>query len=419
MPKSRFWFCFALLFIFLGCEKLEVLSQDITDIEVTSGTYEASSITSADVLERAWQMANVTWTPVNPVPKRGGGYYSSGNSVSGVPYSSVKEINTYLFQDVSYHTFMTAVHNPNSVLYTEDISQTPYHGLNCAPYYGGVCSSTVMYALGVNIPYYANQIKEQPFMHQLEQQEVDSLRVCDVIWKPGHVQMVFDVEHRADTLYRITMFETSGNSAHITSYSAKGFKNLWTTYEYVAYRRENIIYTPKPDDFEGFAPIDYNDDLCPSKGDRAVYRTDDTITVNIFNSGYQEIVLQRGGREVMVDTYDGGTFQYTDLEPGIYECYLQGGGAKSQAVSFEVIRTDVQVETANNGNLLIRFSSDATADYAAVCDIHGSSQYYPISEEDRFRGRIVVPAPVQSERYCKVVFRGEYGTMINRPIKVK
>ena len=331
---------------------MDIASQEIGDAEVLTYSYEAGSITSATVLERAWQMANVTWTPLNPVPRRFESYYEPGQTVKGIPYSSLKEINTYLFQDVSYHTLMTAVHNPKSVLYTENISQAPYHGLNCAPYYGGVCSSTVMYALGINIPYYANQIKDLPFMHQLEQQVVDSLRICDVIWKPGHVQMVYEVEHRADTLYKISLFETSGKSAHISKYTARRFKQLWSDYGYVAYRRDNIIYTSSPASFEVFDPIDYNDDLCPSKGEKAVYRTDETISVNIFNSDYQEIVLSKNDVVVLTASYRGDVYQFADLEPGIYSCFLQADDKKSKTVSFEIIRTDVD----NIGQMIPMFT---------------------------------------------------------------
>lgn len=413
--KNRVWLAFIILC--MGCEKMDFTSQELYDLEALTYNYDAESVTSAEVLQRAWEMANVVWTPVNPVPQRFETYYEPGQTVTGIPYSSVKEINTYLFQDVSYHTFMTAVHNPKSVLYTENISQSPYHGLNCAPFYGGVCSSTVMYALGVSIPYYANQIIDLPFMHKLEHQVVDSLKVCDVIWKPGHVQMVFDVEHRADTLYKISMFESLGKSAHISHYTAKGFKQMWTTYDYVAFRSDNIIYTPKPKSFVGLSPIDYNDDLCPSKGDKAVYRSDDTILINIFNRNYKEIVLRKDDMIIMSGSYDGDSYQFHDLEPGVYYCYLRNGDFISKTVSFEIVRTDVNVMMIRSGILLIRFRSNAMADYAAICDINGASNYYPISEADRQNGYILVPL-YKNGSYCKVVFKGDFGTIINRPIRV-
>lgn len=411
-------FYIAIISFSLGCEKLRVSSRDMGDIPVSTNSYALSDITSTEILERAWQMANVIWTPVNPVPQRFEEYYGPGITVKGIPYSSVKEINTYLFQDVSYHTFMTAVHNPKSVLYTENVSEPPYHGLNCAPYYGGVCSSTVMYALGISIPYYANQIIDLPFMHKLKYQVVDSLMICDVIWKPGHVQMVFDIEHRADTLYKISLFEASGKSAHISNYTAKGFKQLWSDSNYEAYRRESIIYTDRPVSFAGFEPVEYNDDLCPSKGDMSVYKTDDPILINIFNSGYQEIVFMKDDAVVLSTNYNDDVYQFSAQEPGIYYCYLQAGNVKSKTVSFEIIATDVDVSLISKEKLLIRFYSNAMPDYVAICDINGNSEYYPISESDRLMGYIVVPRPRYSDYYCKVIFKGEYGTIANRPIRV-
>ena len=200
----RFPYLFVLVILW-GCEKLEWSPSDSewTPSDVILQDYppflpdSLDIVMSNDVLERAFQMATMEWTPVNPVPMEGGRFYSKGQTVKGVPYSSVKEINTYLFQDVSYYTFMTAVHNPRSVLYTENISHAPYHGKNCAPYYGAVCSSAVMYALGISTPYYVSQIIRLPSMERIDNQEIDSLRVCDVIAKSGHVQLVFDVEHQA------------------------------------------------------------------------------------------------------------------------------------------------------------------------------------------------------------------------------
>ena len=427
-----------LLIVFCACEKQDIYSpvpvqtmQDTLKTQDTDDEQEAQPtsttqtttfpnyVTSIEVLERAYQMATMEWVPVRPIPKRGGGFYEGGTSLKGAPYSSVKEINTYLFQDVSYHTFITAVHNPNSVLYTEDISKEPYHGLNCAPYYGSVCSSTVMWALGISIPYYANQIKELPYMHKLEQQELDSLRVCDVLWKSGHVQMVYEVEHRSDTLYKVKMFEQSGKSAHISTYSKNSFRNLWEKGGYVAYRYEYLKYSDGPITHSDFPSVRYNEDLCPSKGDKAVYRTNDTICVNIFTRDYDEIVLKKDDVIFSAEYFNGDIHKYYGLEPGIYYVYLQSGASQTEMISFEVIDTNVGISVDDTNHLKIYFASAAIANYVALCDIHGVSQYYPISKKDRRFGYIVVPRLNKSEYYCKVVFQGVYGSIINKPIRVQ
>lgn len=74
---------------------------------------------------------------------------------------------------------------------------------------------------------------------------------------------------------------------------------------------------------------------------------------------------------------------------------------------------------ADSSHLKITFSSTAIANYVVLCDVHGSSQYYPISEKDRLLGYIVVPRLNNPEYYCKVVFKGEYGNIINKPMRVQ
>lgn len=386
----------------------------------TGNTY-VDSITSNEVLQRAYRMASFEWTPLKAVPKRGGGYYPPDVTVTGVPYSSVKELNTYLFQDVSYHTFMTAVHSPMSVLYTEDISQPPYHGTNCAPYYGAVCSSSVMWALGFDLPYSSGKIIQLPDFTMNESQEIDSLKICDVIWKTSHMQMIYDMEYREDTLYRITTFETSGSNSHLKKYTKAQFQNMWNTNGYVGYRYNRLKYSTEPLIILDWDSIAYNNYLCPSKGDKAVYRATDTVTIHIYDSNYSQIVLIKDASLVALDSNNGYMQQYYGLTPGIYTVCLQNGNVRSAKASFEIIETNVSYEWSSDGNnVIIYFDSSVKPEYAALCRLSGGSWYYKISEADLRRGYIMVPRlQNEPEYYCKVLFRGEYGRIINVPIRVE
>lgn len=407
------------LFIIIGCKGIDLEFPDHHNQYDLVLEYDTTEfVMSNDVLERAYQMASIEWTPLNPVPKRGGGYYDTGVKVKGIPYSSVKEINTYLFQDVSYYTFMTAIHNPNSVFYTEDISQPPYHGVNCAPYYGAVCSSSVMWALGFKIPYYANQIVTHPNMKLIENQIIDSLKVCDIIWKPSHVQMIFDMTYQDDTLYSISTFETKGESSHINQYTKKGFQKMWDEGAYVGYRYEKIRYSYVSPTFSGFTSIEYNDDLCPSKGDKAVYRATDTVAINIFNTSYDTIVLSKENVVISTTRLEGEKHKYYNLDPGIYTVTLNNNEKKSASISFEIIETNVQFQYEGGDKIIIYFSSSANAEYAALCDEKGSSLCYPISELDRMLGFKRVQILDHTKPFCKIIFIGEYGRISNVPIRI-
>lgn len=377
-------------------------------------------VNSNDVLERAYQMATMEWTPINDVPTQNNGFFTAGEPVRGVPYSSVKEINTYLFQDVSYYTFITAVHDPFSVLYTDNISQSPYHGVNCATYYGSVCSSSVMWALGINVPYYANQIKDLSCMERVQSQFVDSLKVCDILWRNGHVQMVYCLEYDAGNVSRVTMFESSGRVAHLKSYSREQFIKLMKEGEYVSYRYKYLVYsastfTPNP-----FPEIVYNNDLCPSKGDMAMYRKDDEIKIDIFSTMYDSISLEKDGAELRRDDIVKKYHIYKGLSPGIYSVRLNKGAISSEAISFEVAESRVEY-THNRGNktLTVHFESSAIPEYLILCTNTGNSLYYPLSDTNRKNGYVVVPQMEIPEYYCKIVFRGTYGSIANAPIRVK
>ena len=95
-------------------------------------------------------MSGVKWTPVaEGMPKRGG-EFEAGKEYTGVPYSSVKHEGRYVGFDIFLKTFLAAVENPKSVLYTENLKGKVK---NAECYYGKVCSSYTSYALQCGIWY--------------------------------------------------------------------------------------------------------------------------------------------------------------------------------------------------------------------------------------------------------------------------
>ena len=116
--------------------------------------HESSFAEEAKENPRAWQeqaveyariLSRVKWTPVaGGMPNRRGGYFEEGTEYTGVPYSSVKSVGRCIGFDIYLKTFLAAVENPQSVLYTENLSGKVS---NAATYYGKVCSTFTSYAL--------------------------------------------------------------------------------------------------------------------------------------------------------------------------------------------------------------------------------------------------------------------------------
>ena len=132
-------------------------------------------------------MTDLQFTPKDTIRANGNLVYIADNSYQGLIYSSVKELAQFVGEEVSFHTFMTAVNNPRSKLYTEDVSKSPYHGLNCRAYYGTVCSGLVSYALGFYPKYFADDFPLMKCMKEVDSSTADSIKVADVLWRNGHV----------------------------------------------------------------------------------------------------------------------------------------------------------------------------------------------------------------------------------------
>ena len=124
------------------------MSQNIySDIPANSGVKNA--------LLRAQQLAKLLWTPVKLYPAvylsgiLGGdtlkGFLKAYYPHTGVGYSAVGYRNEkYVGVNVSIDTYMTAMENPDSVLYTHPMHQM---GRLSAAFYGTVCSEFASWVL--------------------------------------------------------------------------------------------------------------------------------------------------------------------------------------------------------------------------------------------------------------------------------
>ena len=72
--------------LFVGCKQVELAEEtsqiDTINYDILVNGY----VSSNEVLQRAYQMASVEWTPISPVPFRTGIPYESGKPVKGIPY---------------------------------------------------------------------------------------------------------------------------------------------------------------------------------------------------------------------------------------------------------------------------------------------------------------------------------------------
>ena len=225
---------------------LTPLTRDIKTVTSAGGStfnYEAPKTVQEKIVRAmAKALACIKWTPKYrpelgykiPVNITGSEtphdfYDENGNVQSwfGIPYSSVKENDKYVGLDVSVYTFMTAINNPYSLLYTENVNAlssrsswgTQYNGKNCRAYYGLTCSELTSLVAGLPTGY-SVELHKWLFKHaakmvEVYPQEYNSLRVGDVLvcyndGKEAHCRLVAALERDTDNnVTAVTVVEAS------------------------------------------------------------------------------------------------------------------------------------------------------------------------------------------------------------------
>jgi hypothetical protein len=123
----------------------------------------------SEYLRRTKQLTNIQWTALEKIDalhSENSWYYLKGLMNFGMPYSEACEYSKYVRGttdgNVSFLTYLTALMNNHSVMYTEDIESgyskssygITYHGYgdHSAPYYGCVCADLTRYSAGIANP---------------------------------------------------------------------------------------------------------------------------------------------------------------------------------------------------------------------------------------------------------------------------
>lgn len=376
-------------------------------------------------LRRARQLVELKWTPFLDVPSCYG-LYSKDEKQCGAPYSLSYMTNTQLGTQVSIHTFMTALQNPYSVIYTENLRD--YGGsTDSAPYYGTTCSNSVMYVLGIEPPYYTRMFGVIPGMKKTKDQSPDSIELCDVLWKSGHVMMVYDIERNAeDKITKVRLFETTtynGNDTWFKDFFREDFLAYWEKSKLVRYQYEYLdrntnyiqsVFVPFED--ESSSDFWYNYDVCPTLGDRSSYLEGQDVRLAILSEYYSDIVIYKDGALYKRIEAERPITTLCNLPYGEYRVCMAEGDRRSGFVHFEII--NVETDSSTDARIKILFSSkNASPRYISICDADRHPyNFYEISDEGRANGSFEMKriSSVAATHY-QVCFKGRYGVVATEP----
>ena len=399
--------------------------------------------------KKAQQMLNLKWTPLKAVPKSNSGNFSANTEQTGTPYSSVGEYDKRVGEDVSFYTFMTALHNPYSLIYTENVRHTSsqsaygitYYGpSNSAMYYGVVCSGFTSYALGL-IPYPTRDfasLAEQGILEKVYDQSANGVRHGDILWQEGHVLFVQDVWRKNGVVTNVLVTEQWQPLCRVRGlYTAAGFNSFIKTESIIIYRYaemyKNIKYEQSPfvtvGDETPLPEITYNDDICTFAGDKAAFLEGDLIYIHCLNLAYPQMEIYKN--DTLIDTItlasDSRAALTSDelayavnlsndnLAYGKYKCRLKNGDTYSDYTYFEVINGTVTVD--EDYDIATYSSANAKAEFYYWYRYHNTSanQYFDMSPlPGNKNGTIDVSQRSANHPLLKVLFRGDYGRVAAR-----
>ena len=416
-----FYSCFVFVNI---CNGQNIKDDLIEDIPTKGALY---------AIKKAYQMTDVVFTPLDTIRANPLKKYKAGIEYKGLAYSSVKEIDTYVGTDVSFHTFMTALHNPRSVLYTENVSKKPYHGINCGAYYGVVCNMLVSYALGLKVPWNTYEFATAENMMLVSDQSSKGVALADVICQEGHVMLVTRIMRNPldGKAIELELSEAVRSGCRRVTISGKELDENISMGRWLLCRYKDLemnTYTPLTDFVavgnESLDAFKYNDDICTNRGDKACFVYGDTVTLNIAK-GYKTVEIFKDSvlyKKIRIKK--NIDIKLIDLPFGDYCARVKKRNRESEFTFWKVIDVSVDVDTKK---YVVSFhSANSTPVYLEFCSISGTrpvNGVYEMSSEIIQEGTIDVSSFQMSKSqfkqgmYVKIHFECEYGRVISKPIK--
>ena len=395
-----------------------------TDDPYVHAAHESQGVTNT--VERAYQLADLEWTPqggvVPGVVSKSGKFsvisHEDGTTYQGVPYSGTTATDTYLGMNVSLVSFVSALKNPNSVLYTENLHST---NEKAASYYGTVCSKFVQYALDIPGSYNSQNVPKIPNVKTIAgagKYTADKIKVGDIVVDPDvHTTICTDI-----------LYDAEGNVAFVEISEAvlpRARRKLWSTEEfYEHFKGYQLCRYTLIDDVPAAPEMPTGNEtyaLMTRFGDQYNFIvSEEKGIVDILEAGYAKAVILRDGEKVseIALSETTKTFEFDRTVPGKLEMYLEkADGAKSGSIFAYVVKSSIVTTEGRqfpSGILTVSFEgSSGTPVYVQV----GGNQnvFCSIKDAKDNQAKIIFPASGMSINKTKirVAYQNEYGIYLS------
>lgn len=350
---------------------LSACSQIIVDVPSHEEEWDQPTNTGVkNVLLNAKQLVSINYTPVNELLIVNG-EFSPMREVTGLVYSSSRAEDLFCPNNVSLWTFMSSLYDPQSYLYTKNVTMPPYsiRGL-VGSYYGQVCSAFVRYALGIKYQFEIYQMTVWDGFDKVEPQEIDGVRLGDILTSESsqHTRLVTGIHRKEGHVFELAISEGMYPCAIEKTYPVSDVLNSMHNKGYVLYRYRYIdstqhiqspfVYVGEETPVYNYGFSDYH--IMPKRGDKANWRKDEKVIVDVLNrDGFSDYLVYKDNSLVKKESIPESNCIDLGIMPyGDYRMCLSNDLTNSEFVYWIVADYSVNAENTGSRTAKVTFASN-------------------------------------------------------------
>ncbi len=296
--------------------------------------------------------------------------YESGTPITGIVYSSSRYEDLMCPNNVSLWTYLTAVSDPFSYLYTIDLSEPPYSLRGLArSFYGVSCSSFVRYSLGIKYSFQIHQMTLWDDFDIVFPNDVNSLELGDMLTSEQeiHTRLVTGIYREGNKVVSVEISEGRTPVARKNEYSAKSIQYQLKKKGYQIFRYKdiaNVKHPPFPYDFNNSDEYYANSIIMPKRGDKANWRNNEDVIIDVLdNKHYSTYRIYRDDDLFIESSFPNGESEINlgILPIGDYRMVVIDGNNEIYPVYWIVVDYHIDVKPIGSGKVSVSFeSSNAT-----------------------------------------------------------
>lgn len=426
------------------------------------------------VVDKCNLFCNIKWTPKKNMARKGTPtVFTAGTTYTSIPYGSNTDDMKAVGVEVSFYTFLTAINNPYSLLYTERIYKgnsvsvwgRTYYCSNAHSYYGIVCCGLTAAVVNQPVKYGNNThpiiARTQRRFIPIYNQDVDDLQIGDVFDNPDHSFVIYGIQRNTST-YAITNIKicestsaSNQSECHLKTLTKANFVSTYINKEekpYIGYRVADLYRNTTIENItlSNGVPsnITYNNDICTFAGDKASFAEGDLVVLN-YNltdtPSYTWTAIQVYKDDTLLNTYTLSSITQnelpsgqqnhalklgTTLAPGKYKARMMDNSSHYSSYTYWEVLPDPTVTKLADGTFLVS-QNEGEISYAYVG--HMTSYFWgsycgrePSIEEQDQNAMLLYPYETAKAwgqdpgrvTHLRIATRGLYGIATSHPIEL-